>query len=262
MAERHLVYFLADVHLGLPGSDGQGREERLLACLKSMTGPETKALYLLGDIWDFWYEYRDVVPRRGARVIAQLVHMMDEGIEVYFIPGNHDMWCYSYFESLGIHRIDQPYFTEIGGKSFCLGHGDELGGAKRGYRFLLWVFRNRVIRRLFSTLHPWLAFGLADRWSGSSRKVKKGNGYKFAGESEPLYRFASSVDAERHVDFFIFGHFHEDVRMSLPSGARFIILDDWIDGGTPHALFDTATGSLAISGAGLRSPGGSWRPPS
>ena len=246
MADRRFVYFVSDVHLGLEVADPAGREARFVRFLESIPKEETVALYMLGDIWDFWYEYRDLVPKGYVRVFAALMDLIGSGVKVYFFQGNHDMWCYSYFESLGIHRIAQPYFTEIGGKSFCLGHGDELGGAKRGYRFLLWVFRNRVLRCLFSGLHPWLAFGLADRWSGSSRKVKKGNGYKFAGESEPLYRFASSVDAERHVDFFIFGHFHEDVRMSLPFGARFIILDDWIDGGTPHALFDTATGSLTI----------------
>ena len=100
MAERTKVYFTSDVHLGLGTADPAEREERFVRWLKSIQA-DAKALYLLGDIWDFWYEYRDVVPKEGARVLAQLINLMDNGVEVWFMPGNHDIWCYSFFESLG-----------------------------------------------------------------------------------------------------------------------------------------------------------------
>ena len=142
--DRTKTYFVSDVHLGLKANDPAGREERFVQWLRSIRNPETKAVWLLGDIWDFWYEYRDVVPREGARVLSELIQMVSEGIEVYFVPGNHDIWCYSFFESLGIKKVIQPQAVSIGGKKFLLGHGDGLGGAKFGYRLMLRIFHSRV----------------------------------------------------------------------------------------------------------------------
>ncbi len=236
---RSLVYFVADVHLGLQSADPAERERRFLDFLRGLPRERMQALYLLGDIWDFWYEYRDVVPREGARVVAELISLKDSGVEVFFIPGNHDIWTYSFFESLGIHRLEQPVSVCLGGKKFCLGHGDRLGGSSFGYGLMLKVFHSRVAQALFSTLHPWIAYRLALGWSRSNRG--KHEPYVFKGEAEPLYRFASARDA----DFCIFGHFHCSVDMSLPAGGRLIVLKDWIDGGTPYAVFDTASSSFS-----------------
>lgn len=233
---RSLVYFVSDVHLGLRTADPAEREERFVSFLRKIQNDSTKALYLLGDIWDFWYEYRDVVPRHGARVIAQLISLMDSGIEVCFCPGNHDIWTFSFFESLGMRRIRQPYRVEIGGKQFCLGHGDGLGGAGLGYRLLQKIFHNKVAQRLFSTLHPWFAFRLGLGWSGSNRVRHKP--YRFRGEQEPLYRFALEESAGKHVDYFVFGHFHDAVDMTLPDGARLIVLNDWMDSREPYGCFN------------------------
>ena len=235
MEERSLVYFTADVHLGLDTPDPREREERFLSFLKGIPAERTKALYLLGDIWDFWYEYRDVVPREGARVVAEFIRLMDLGVEVWFCRGNHDIWSYSYFESLGMHRFDQPLFVDLGGKTFCLGHGDLLGGAPRGYRRMIRTYNSRFLQRLFSSLHPWLAFRIAEGVSRRSRRNHKP--YHFGGTEEPLYRFAEQVCAERRVDCFVFGHFHEQVDLTLPSGARFCVLEDWLEGGMAYGLF-------------------------
>jgi UDP-2,3-diacylglucosamine hydrolase len=242
---RTKVYFVADVHLGLRSADPEERERRFLAFLDGIPAEDTLALYLLGDIWDFWYEYRDVVPREGARVVAKFIALMDAGVQVCFFPGNHDIWCYSYFESLGMRRCEQPMLTEIGGKAFCLGHGDLLGGGRKGYKLMNSIFKCRFVQALFSTLHPWIAFRLGLGWSGGNRKHHKPYHFGKDGlEHEPLYRFATEQSEAVHVDFFIFGHFHDAVDMPLPSGARFIILKDWISGGTPYALFDLSDGSL------------------
>ena len=243
MEERTLVYFVSDVHLGLRTADPEERERRFLDFLSGIPD-NALALYLLGDIWDFWYEYRDVIPREGARVVARMIALMDAGVTVYFFPGNHDIWCYSFFESIGMRRCTQPQLVEIGGKSFCLGHGDALGGARKSYRFMLWLFNNRVIQALFSTLHPWIAFRLAGQWSGGKRKRRKE--YHFRGEQEPLYRFALEQSSQMQVDYFIFGHFHDAVDLELPTGARLIVLKDWLSGGTPHARFDLSDGSLSV----------------
>ena len=247
MAERTLVYFVADVHLGLATADPAEREQRFLDFLGQVPD-NALALYLLGDIWDFWYEYHDVIPREGARVVARLIALMDAGVTVYFFPGNHDIWCYSFFESIGMIKCTQPQLVEIGGKSFCLGHGDALGGARPGYKFMLKVFNSRITQGLFSTLHPRIAFALARKWSGGKRSKRPA--YHFRGEQEPLYQFALEQSSQVQVDYFIFGHFHDAVDLELPTGARLIVLKDWLSGGTPHARFDLSDGSLSIEPSG------------
>ena len=150
------TYFVSDVHLGLQVADPQERERRFADFLNGLPD-ETDAIYLLGDIWDFWYEYRDVVPKGYIRVLSALQALMDKGVKVCFFQGNHDVWTYKYFEELGMIRLEQPALVEIGGKVFCLGHGDGLGPVPFGYRFLRGVFHNRFLQFLFSLLHPWLA---------------------------------------------------------------------------------------------------------
>ena len=146
-----LTYFVSDVHLGLQVADPAAREERFVSFLKGLP-QETSALYMLGDIWDFWYEYRDVVPKGYVKVFAALMELMDRGVEVYFFQGNHDIWTYSYFESLGMRKLVQPCKVEIGGKTFCLGHGDGLGPTPFGYRCIKTIFNCRPLQVLFSML--------------------------------------------------------------------------------------------------------------
>lgn len=243
MGERNKTYFVADVHLGLRTACPEEREERFINFLKSIE-QDAKALYLLGDIWDFWYEYRDVVPKTGARVIAQLIRLMDTGVEVFFFEGNHDIWTFSYFESLGMKKLHQPYFLEIEGRQFCIGHGDGIGGAKPGYRIMLKVFHNKVAQALFSTLHPWIAYRFGLGWSHSNRR--KHTPYHFAGPGEPLHEFAVSTLKERKVDCFVFGHFHDHVDLPLEGGSRLVVLKDWMEGGHPHAVLDES-GTLTVN---------------
>lgn len=247
MEERSLVYFASDVHLGLDTADPREREERFVRFLKGIPAERTKALYLLGDIWDFWYEYRDVVPRVGGRVVAELVRLMDDGVEVWFCSGNHDIWTYSYFEDLGMHRFEQPYYVTLGGKDFCLGHGDLLGGAQRSYARMIRLYHSPVMQFIFSLLHPWLAYRIA---FGSANRKRKGRApYRFKGEDEPLYKFAQAASGERHVDYFVFGHFHTAVDLTLPSGAKLFVLKDWMDGGMPCGVFNGSSFELRCPGA-------------
>lgn len=232
MASRNKIYFAADVHLGLKTGDEAAREARFVSWLKSINCDDTAALYLLGDIWDFWYEYRDVIPREGTRVISAIINLLDAGIEVYYIPGNHDIWMYSFWQNLGVKVISQPQVLSLEGKDFLIGHGDGLGGAKWGYKLMLWVFHNKVCQALFNLLHPWIAYRFGTDWSNSNRR--KHGGYKFKGESEPLYKFCVSECAKTHIDYCIFGHFHDAVDMTLPAGERLIVVKDWIADETPH----------------------------
>ena len=233
--KRNLTYFVSDVHLGLQAFDPADREARFVSFLRGLP-QETDALYMLGDIWDFWYEYRDVVPKGYVRVLSALQDLMDRGVKVYFFNGNHDIWTYSYFEELGMKKLTQPCVVDIAGKKFCLGHGDGLGPTPFGYRVIKYIFNNRVVQRLFSTLHPWIAYRIGNIWSKHSR-LSHNEHYESKGEQEPLYQFAREYSQEHEVDYFIFGHFHATVDQSLPSGSRLLLLKDWISS-SPYICFD------------------------
>ena len=242
---RDRIYFVSDVHIGLGVKDSAEREGRFIDWLRNIPRESTKAVYLMGDIWDFWYEYKDVVPRVGARVIAQFIDLIDSGVELYFFEGNHDMWSFSYFESLGIKKLAQPFYVELGGKTFCLGHGDGLGKVKKSYNFMLKVFRSKVTRVLFSSMHPWLGYRLGLGWSNSSRRTH--TPYTFKAEKEPLYQFAVEAEKSRHADYYVFGHYHDKVDLTMPTGSRFFVLKDWMDGGYPCLVYNTATSELRCS---------------
>ena len=235
MTDRKLTYFVSDVHLGLQVADPAGREARFVSFLNSLP-QETEALYMLGDIWDFWYEYRDVVPKGYVRVFAALQALMDRGVKVYFFPGNHDIWTYSYFEELGMIKLTQPCMVEIDGKTFCLGHGDGLGPTPFGYRLIKYIFNNRLIQRLFSMLHPWIAYRIGNVWSKHSR-LSHNEQYMFKGSDEPLYQFVEEHSMNNKADFYIFGHYHTTADITLPGGPRLLLLKDWISS-SPYISFD------------------------
>lgn len=242
--DRKFVYFVSDVHLGLNVNDPVARERRFVDFLRSIPAQQTEALYMLGDIWDFWYEYKYVVPKGYVKVFAALIDLIESGVKVFFFKGNHDIWCYSYFESLGIKILEQPYFVEYGGKTFCLGHGDGLGPGDCGYKLMQKVFRNRLAQILFSTLHPWFAFSFGNGWS-VSRRSRNWRSYEFKGEEESIYKYALKTSASRHIDYFIFGHYHIGVDMLLPGGSRLMIMKDWVGGESDYLYF---SGSSVLGG--------------
>lgn len=239
---RTLTYFVADVHLGLDVKDMRAREARFVEFLRSIPPQRTESLYMLGDIWDFWYEYHDVVPKGYVRVFSTLMDLRDAGVRLYFFPGNHDIWCYSYFQSMGIEILQQPYLTQIGGKTFCLGHGDGLGQGMFWYKLMRGVFRNKLFQTIFSFLHPWLAFRIGKSWSKGSR-LAKSLSYEFKGEKERLYGYADSFSKTTSVDYFIFGHYHAKADLTLPSGSRLLVLKDWMDASS-YCVFDSDTGEM------------------
>lgn len=222
------TYFTADSHLGLDAFDPADRERRFVDFLRRINNPETEALYLLGDIWDFWYEWKYTVPKGYVNVFSALSQLVSAGIKVYFIPGNHDMWAYSYFRELGIIVLDQPHFVEIGGKTFCLAHGDGFDRSDKGYRFLNGIFKSKLCRFMFSTfIHPTIAMALGRKWSRSNR-LARGEQYVWKAESEALVAWCEEVLSRRKVDFFVFGHYHVEVDQALSNGARLVVLDSWI----------------------------------
>lgn len=251
-------YFISDVHLGAAFCDRKALERRFVDVLDRIREEGAVAVYLLGDIFDFWYEYRYVIPRGHTRALGALARLCDSGTQVYFFKGNHDVWVFDYFEKeLGMKVLPQPYVAEIEGRRFCLGHGDGLGKTDAMFRFIRWAFHNRVLQRLFSALHPRWAFGLGYAWAGHSRKMKNEPGnagkYVFRGEEEPLFRYADAFGRDynaahggKGIDYYIFGHYHTPGSVEIPSGGRMYILGCWVDGGE-YAVFED--GSLRIISA-------------
>ncbi len=230
MAEKGKIYFVSDVHLGAPALKHNNRErERLFVKWLDFIGDDVEALYLMGDIFDFWYEYKKVVPRGFTRVLGRLADIADRGIPVHFFTGNHDLWAFDYLpEEIGLTIHHEGMVTEIKGKKFFLAHGDGLDPDDKGYLFLKKIFMNRKLQWFFTRLHPNFAFNLAHRWSESSRLSKINQKEEFKVKNEGMYKFAQNFLEREWVDYFIFGHRHQMTSEELEKGARFILLGDWI----------------------------------
>jgi UDP-2,3-diacylglucosamine hydrolase len=227
------IYFASDFHLGLAaGSPPLEREKKVVNWLNSVSG-DAKEIYLIGDIFDFWWEYRLVVPRGFTRFLGTISELTDSGITIHFFTGNHDMWVGDYLsDECGMTVHTSPFTTDFNGKKFHLAHGEGLGTLSTGYKILLSIFRNKPLQMMYSALHPSIGVGIGHRWSLSSR-LGKGITKEFLGEEkEDLIRYARSVLEKDNIDYFIFGHRHLAMDYKLQTGAEIIFLGDWIKNGS------------------------------
>ncbi len=229
-----LYYFVSDVHLGLDYKNPAERERRFASFLESLPA-ETAEVYLLGDIFDFWYEYKDVIPRGFTRTLGAVASLVDRGVKVHFLNGNHDIWTYGYLQSeLGVVVDRQLHFVEIEGKRFCLGHGDGLWDNSPSYTLLQKIFRCRCLQVLFSSLHPRWAFLLGHSWSRHNRLTRGVDAKAAVVEfvNRESVRWANDFQKTRpgndRIDYFIFGHHHVVVDTAV-DGGRLFILGDWIN---------------------------------
>ena len=235
------IYCLADAHLGsLAIPHARMQERRLVRFLDSIK-TKAAAVYLLGDMFDFWNEYRYVVPKGYTRFLGKISELTDMGVEVHYFTGNHDLWTYGYLEDeCGVILHRKPLTTEIYDRVFYLAHGDGLGDSDTKFKFLRWMFHNRTCQQLLNAIHPrWgMAFGL--NWAKHSRlKRLDGKEIPFQGEDkEPLIKFTKEYSRTHpDIDYYIYGHRHIELDMMIPVSAdsrekehkpRMIILGDWI----------------------------------
>ncbi|MGM0478317.1 MAG: UDP-2,3-diacylglucosamine diphosphatase [Bacteroidota bacterium] len=228
--ERSHIYFASDFHLGAPNAqESRKREKRIVNWLKSIRD-DARAIYLVGDIFDFWFEYKMAVPKGFVRLQGALAELVDDGIEVHFFTGNHDMWMFDYFEAeIGVTIHREPIQLEAQGKRLFIGHGDGLGPGDRGYKFIKKIFSNRFFQWCFARLHPNFGIAVANFSSQKSRAATGGDDEVFLGEeNEWLVQYAQSMLEEEHFDYLIFGHRHLPLCIPVGKGSYYYNLGDWL----------------------------------
>ncbi len=235
------IYFLSDAHLGSWAIGHARTQERRLVRFLDSIKTKAAAVYFLGDMFDFWDEFRYVVPKGYTRFLGKVSELTDMGIEVHFFTGNHDIWTYGYLEQeCGMTVHTRPVTTEIYDKVFYLAHGDGLGDPDAKFRFLRRIFHSRTCQILFNSIHPRWSMWLGLTWAKHSR-LKRADGKEppYMGEDkEYLVRFAREyMEGHRDIDYFLFGHRHIELDLALSRKTRMMILGDWITQFT-YAVFD------------------------
>jgi UDP-2,3-diacylglucosamine hydrolase len=224
------IFFLSDLHLGMhPAVESIEREKKVVSWLESIRD-EAAEIYLLGDIFDYWFEYKRVVPRGFTRFLGKIAELGDSGIKLNYFTGNHDVWVFNYLpRETGVEVFRKPVTREYDGKKFYIAHGDGLGPGQGGYKFLKRIFTSRTAQWLYARLHPNFATAFAHGWSKRSR-FAKGVATPFLGEDkEHLILFAREKLSEEHFDYFIFGHRHLPLELDLNENSRLVYLGDWIE---------------------------------
>lgn len=245
------IYFASDQHFGAPTPElSFPREKKFVAWLDSIKA-DAGVLFLLGDLFDFWFEYKTVVPKGFIRVLGKLAELRDSGIEIHFFTGNHDLWMHDYFEKeLNIPVYHRPMEFSFYGKDFLIGHGDGLGPGDMGYKRMKKVFTNPFSKWLFRWLHPDLGVKLAQYLSVKNKLISGDSDVKFLGEdNEWLVLYSKRKLESKHYDFFIFGHRHLPMDIPVGPNSRYINLGDWI-GYFTYGVFDGETFELKEFGNG------------
>ena len=239
MENNKKIYFASDFHLGAPDyNTSLEREKRMVKWLDEIKA-DAGEIYLVGDLFDFWFEYKTVVPKGFVRVLGKIAELTDSGVIVHLFTGNHDMWMFDYLPkeiNIILHR--EPIEKEFGGKKFLIGHGDGLGPGDRPYKILKKVFANKICQWLFSIIHPDLGMRIANYWSHRSRIFNEAHEEKFLGEDkEWLVIYCKEVLQQKHYDYFIFGHRHLPLDIILAENSRYINLGEWFKSNS-FAVFD------------------------
>lgn len=211
-----------------PAAKSLEREKKVVRWLDGIYH-EASEIYLLGDIFDYWFEYKRVVPRGFTRFLGKISEITDAGVKVHFFTGNHDVWQFKYLpEEIGVDIFHKPQRREYNGRKFLIAHGDGLGPGQKGYKFLKGIFTNQVLQWLYARLHPNFATGFALAWSKRSR-IAKGVTTPYLGDDkEHLIKYSTKMLESEHFDYFVFGHRHLPFEFELPNKSRIIYLGDWI----------------------------------
>ena len=242
ISEHKKVYFASDQHLGAPTPEASfPREQKFVNWLNHIKD-DAEALFLLGDLFDFWFEYSTVVPKGFVRVLGKLAELRDSGIPIYFFVGNHDLWMKDYFEKeLSISVFHKPQEFKLNTKLFLIGHGDGLGPHDKGYKRMKKVFTFPLFKWMFKWLHPDLGVRLGQYMSVKNKLISGDEDAKFLGEdNEWLVQYCKRKLEIKHYDYFVFGHRHLPLDIKLSDNSNYINLGDWINYYT-FGVFDKET---------------------
>ena len=233
------IYFASDFHLGVPSHDKSLEREKQIVKWLDEIKQDAQEIYIMGDLFDFWFEYKHSVPKGFVRILGKIAEITDSGIPVTLFTGNHDMWMFDYLpKEIGVSIYRETIERTFNGKTFMLGHGDGLGPGDFGYKFIKKVFANKFCQWLFARLHPNFGIGMANYWSRKSRVSNHGSDEKFLGnENEWLVIYSKQVLEKKHFDYFIFGHRHLPLDIQLNSNSRYINLGEWVNYNS-YAVFD------------------------
>ena len=241
---RQKIYFASDFHLGIPDHDSSLEREKKLVAWLDLARTDAAEIFLMGDLFDFWFEYKTAIPRGYSRLLGKLAEITDSGIPVHLFRGNHDMWAFDYLtKELNIQLHRDPEFREFNGKHFYLAHGDGLGPGDRGYKFIKRVFANPINQWLFRQLHPDIGIKMALYWSRKSRSASIEKEKSVQDITLKLIHqriTAHSNDLVKHhpeLDYLIYGHYHYPLDTPLSGKAKQLVLGDWITHFT-YAVFD------------------------
>lgn len=225
------IYFASDFHLGAPSYEASlVREKKIVAWLDHIKD-SAQEIYLVGDIFDFWFEYKRAIPKGFVRLQGKIAELTDSGIPIHVFTGNHDMWIFDYLpKELGVQLYREPIQREYFGKKYFIGHGDGLGPGDRGYKFIKKVFANRFSQWCFARLHPNFGIWLASKSSQTSRAKTGSDDEKYLGdENEWLVLFCKEMLEKEHIDAFIFGHRHLPLEIKLNDSSTYYNLGEWIN---------------------------------
>jgi UDP-2,3-diacylglucosamine hydrolase len=241
MGTGNKLYFASDFHLGTGTyASSRQREDRLVRWLDTIKA-DAAEIFLMGDVFDFWFEYSTVIPKGYIRLQGKLAELSDAGIKVYFFKGNHDMWVFDYFEKeLGATIVSDEFILEANRKRFFLHHGDGLGEGDGAYKLLKNFFRSKFCQWLFARLHPNLGIGIANHWSKKSRLAgNKREGERFVAREETWAKnYADTLFKEHgHFDYVIMGHRHFPVMIDINKDTKYVNLGEWVNF-TSYAKFD------------------------
>ena len=239
MNSPQVIYFASDFHLGVPSYETSLEREKAVVAWLDYVRRDATEIFLVGDIFDFWFEYKQAIPKGFVRLQGKIAEITDSGIPVHVFTGNHDMWIFDYLpKELGFQLYRAPITREINGKKLYIGHGDGLGPGDRGYKFIKKVFDSRVSQWMFARLHPNFGISLASYFSKTSRAASVTEDKTFLGkENEWLYQYCKEINEKEHFDHYIFGHRHLPLRLSVAENSTYLNLGDWINYRT-FARFD------------------------
>ena len=230
MSEKKNIYCASDFHLGVPSYEKSLEREKKIVAWLEMIKTDAAEIYLVGDVFDFWFEYQHAIPKGFIRLQGKIAELTDSGIKVHFFKGNHDMWMFDYLpKALGIELHSDTVKKEFFGKKYLIGHGDGLGPGDVKYKILKKVFRNSLCQWLFARIHPNFGIGVASYFSKSSRAATGNEDSLFNGlENERLYHFCQEYLKNEQVDCFIFGHRHLPLDIKVAETSCYINLGEWI----------------------------------